>query len=357
MKLVSPLLRRVVYPGLSQTGYLRRRLPAAPVTITYHGVLPDGYRPVDSCLDGNLVEADQLRNQIKLLKAHYEIISPDDFRVCCEDDVSLPARSVLLTCDDGLRNHLTSMLPVLQEARVQCLFFVTGVGSARSPAMLWHEQLYRHLLTAGNKVIITLPECGVFRAEGATAKYDLWIMLLDWLSAFGGVERQSLLAEIWRQLGQNDDDLTDENDPASCERFLRLNESELRRLAMAGMTIGAHTDSHPKLSRMRADLARQEMLHNRQQLETILGREVWALAYPFGDAESVSRRDMALAEACGFSCAFMNSEGPYAAHSHRFAFPRIHVTADTGMAELEARISGFDSSLRTAWRGLQERFA
>ena len=35
---------------------------------------------------------------------------------------------MLLTCDDGLQNTLTDMLPVLQELGLSCLFFVTGAS-------------------------------------------------------------------------------------------------------------------------------------------------------------------------------------------------------------------------------------
>ena len=40
MSLISPLLKRVVYPGLAKVGYLRRRNGVGPAVVTYHGVLP-----------------------------------------------------------------------------------------------------------------------------------------------------------------------------------------------------------------------------------------------------------------------------------------------------------------------------
>ena len=47
MKIVSPLLRRVVYPVLSSAGVFRR-IPPGLAVVTYHGVMPPGYVAVDA---------------------------------------------------------------------------------------------------------------------------------------------------------------------------------------------------------------------------------------------------------------------------------------------------------------------
>ena len=73
MKLVSPLLKHVVYPGLSKGGFLQCAAAAGPMVLTYHGVLPPGYKVVDPALDGNLVSTDSFREQLQLLKNRYQM--------------------------------------------------------------------------------------------------------------------------------------------------------------------------------------------------------------------------------------------------------------------------------------------
>src|SRR6266545_2911047 len=127
MKLVSPLLRHIVYPLLCGSGYFRRVADRGGLSIvTYHGVLPEGYRSTDSSLDANLVSAQTLRRQLRWLKANYNVISPEDVLAWLEQGGELAPRSVLLTCDDGLLNNLTEMAPILREEGLECLFFVTG---------------------------------------------------------------------------------------------------------------------------------------------------------------------------------------------------------------------------------------
>src|SRR5690349_3465613 len=124
MKIVSPLLKHAVFPGLAKSGYFRRRQGAGPAIVTYHGIMPQGYEIFDPDLDGSLVTAGSFRRQLKLLKDRFTVISPLQFLGWCEAAQDLPPRAVLLTCDDDLRNTLTDMVPVLQEHGLSCLFFV-----------------------------------------------------------------------------------------------------------------------------------------------------------------------------------------------------------------------------------------
>ena len=87
---------------------------------------PANYRSLDPALDGGLVTADMLRSQLRLLKSRYNVVSPDQVRRWMLQESELPPRAVLVTCDDGLENTLTEMLPILQEEKVPCLFFVTN---------------------------------------------------------------------------------------------------------------------------------------------------------------------------------------------------------------------------------------
>jgi peptidoglycan/xylan/chitin deacetylase (PgdA/CDA1 family) len=68
------------------------------------------------------------------------------------------------------------------------------------------------------------------------------------------------------------------------------------------MTIGAHTLSHPVLSRAPDDLAWREISESRIVLEKILRQTVWAFGYPFGNSATVTGRELRLAEQAGFRC-------------------------------------------------------
>jgi len=348
VRLVSPFLKHVVYPGLSKAGYLRRLSGTAPVVLTYHGVLPPEYKILDPGLDGNLVSAESFRCQIRFLKAQYNIISPAQFLLWCEARHELPPRSVLLTCDDGLQNCLYEMLPILQEFETECLFFVTGASLSDTPTMLWYEELYLIFLAAAERFALELPEIG-WRVEVAQSeKHSLWWELVRKLSQYNLSRRKTLLGRVRMQSGLADHwDAEYRKDPVFRRRFLTLTRSELHQLAAAGMCIGAHTRSHPMLSQSSPEEAWSEIFESKHKLEQFLGQETWALAYPFGDSTSVTSRELEMAARAEFKAAFVNVSGEPIS---RFALPRIHITHAMSLAEFEAHISGFHRSLQEWFR-------
>lgn len=352
MKFVSPFLKHAVFPGLAKMGYLRRRSDAGPAIVTYHGILPQGYKTFDADLDGGLVTADALHRQLQLLQRQYIVISPSEFLAWCEGKRELPARAVLLTCDDDLRNTLTEMVPILQEHGLSCLFFVTGASLSEVPAMLWYEELYLMLLAVKGSVALDLAH-SEFVAQSVTVpeKRRLWWNLVKYLSRYNLTERRKLLEEIRAQLRLSDDWSTALLTDPLRRRFLMLNQVELRALVDAGMEVGAHTLTHSVLSQLPAEEAWCEISESRQNLERAIGRPVWALAYPFGDAASVTQRECEMAERAGFTCAFVNSGGGLGAQMPRFALPRVHVTGTMNLAEFEAHVSGFYRSLRQRFMG------
>ncbi len=331
--------------------------PEGFAVINYHGVFPADHlssdaSSQDSFLEANLVRPGEFRKQLRFLKDRYHIVHPEEFRIWAEEGKPLPARAVLLTCDDGLLNTLTDMLPILQSEDVSCLFFVTSASCRENPGMLWYEELYRlmrnQLLTNED---LQLPADGVVRFDPADNFQARW---------WGTVQRASRLDAGTRSdwLDQLRDRVGPISDLRSERRWRLVNVAELRQLAAAGMSIGAHTRSHPILSLCSDEEARREISENRSELEQALGQRVWAFAYPFGNPSTVGEREVLLAREAGFSSAFLNvehwnvgrekTEQPDEPASNRFAVPRIHVTLNTTLPEFAAHLSGLHTRLQLA---------
>jgi len=370
LRFVSPALKHLVFPALSKSGYLRYAAGDGPAVVTYHGVFPAGYEIRNSFLDGNLVHAGALRCQLRLLKRRYHVITPEEFLRWSElrlseeksgggksshekrlaEKQALPPRSILLTCDDALRNTLTEMVPILREFGVSCLFFATGASTELTPSMLWYEELYLMLLDAAEPIALDISEAGIsinIVSQWRKIRHAFWWSLVGNFSQFSAQSRRTFLNRIQQQLRLAENWRSKFVDDARlAARFLTLHKSGLQQLAAAGMGIGAHSLSHPILARASDDLAWQEISASKTVLEKALGQPVWAFGYPFGNGATVTRRDVKFAEQAGFRCAFMNTGGGFGATNYRYAIPRVHVTADMSLSEFEANISGFYRSLR-----------
>ena len=132
----------------------------------------------------------------------------------------------------------------------------------------------------------------------------------------------------------------------SSDRSRLLSNTELKQLADAGMSIGAHTRSHTVLSVCSDEESRREIQDSKNDIERVLGQSIWAFAYPFGGPATVGERELRLAQEAGFSCAFVNVEHWDTACSNPFAVERTHVTSDMTLSELAAHLSGIHKRLQ-----------
>jgi peptidoglycan/xylan/chitin deacetylase (PgdA/CDA1 family) len=345
MKLVSPLLKRVVYPCLSSARVLQRHAKDRELSVvTYHGVLPDGYQSLDAEMDGSLVSASSFRRQLRFFKSNYNVIHPIQFHDSLNSDATLPKNALLITCDDGLLNNLTDMLPVLLEESVACLFFVTAESLRPERRMLWYEQLYLMIrLSSDPTDVARLYSFLGETAHDTVSPRALWWQLVKLWSSHPADKRVALLEDVRGRLRLDQDWMSRLiASPPAQRRFTLLTLSELLTLAAAGMEIGSHTLSHPMLSRASQQTAFEEISESRCLLEEVIQKPVWAFAYPFGDPDSVTAREIDMAQSAGYRCAVLNCETSSAS---RFAMSRLHMTADMSVPEIQAHLCGFHATL------------
>ena len=119
---------------------------------------------------------------------------------------------------------------------------------------------------------------------------------------------------------------------------------ELRELAARGIDIGAHTASHPHLTRLSDAELNAELRSSRRRIEDELGRPCRLLAYPYGEYDE---RVAAAARAAGYDAAFtlLAPRSP-----SRYALPRVGVYRRDGGARLMLKTSA-------AWAAGQRRLA
>ncbi len=84
---------------------------------------------------------------------------------------------------------------------------------------------------------------------------------------------------------------------------LMLSWDDVHALTGLGVTIGAHTVSHPILARLAPDEARAEIEGSRDMIAAACGRRPLAFAYPNGKAEDYGGAVGRLVREAGFSCA------------------------------------------------------
>ncbi|HCX34484.1 MAG TPA: polysaccharide deacetylase [Rhodocyclaceae bacterium] len=101
-----------------------------------------------------------------------------------------------------------------------------------------------------------------------------------------------------------------------------LSAGALRELGSAGITVGSHTLSHPRLTELSAGEAAREIRESKLRLEDLLGEPVRYFAYPYGLYDETVKRTVAEA---GYRAACSTRPGFNRQDEDRFALRRIDV--------------------------------
>jgi peptidoglycan/xylan/chitin deacetylase (PgdA/CDA1 family) len=342
---MSSPLHRFVYPFLDSLGFFNLWTSRTNTlrVVTYHGVIPNKRGSQFYELDGNFVTPEQLRDQILAFQKDFDFITPAEAHDWALQKTKLPKRALLLTCDDGLANNVSEMLPVLIDTNSKAIFFCTSEFSSDEPKHLWHEELYAVLASAPPDRIHSVLD----RTENKSPDdlYARWWELVNQLGKLPKGERQKEIDSLARSAGVNIRTLFDFEWGQMRHRL--MTKEEIRKLRDAGMTIGSHTVSHAMLATMAEKDALTELQDSKSILEEVIQDQVWALSYPFGGLSDAGQREWDLATRAGYAFGVMNvpMKG-----SGLLNWGRVNSGAGSSIPSLKASLSGFHDFLKQILR-------
>jgi peptidoglycan/xylan/chitin deacetylase (PgdA/CDA1 family) len=128
-----------------------------------------------------------------------------------------------------------------------------------------------------------------------------------------------------------------------------MSPSQVREMAAAGVSIGAHTRTHPDLRRCDPAELEEEVRGSKEDLEDLLGHPVSAFAYPTGLYDA---RTVRAVESAGFTSAVTTHRGFWTRSSPVFEIPRSFVETGLSDATFEAAAAGGLSFLGPVDRAL-----
>lgn len=224
---------------------------------------------------------------------------------------TIPPRALAISFDDGYADNEELAAPILKRLGLSATFFVaTGFLGG---GCMWNDRVIESIRTCEDDEL-DLSALGLAHHSltSAAARRRAIIAVLTGIKHFEPSRRQGLtdaIAEL-----------------ASAKQLPRLmmRPQQVRSLRELGMDVGAHTISHPILTRLSAADALAEIAGSKEELERVLGEPVRLFAYPNG----VPGQDYAAVHAkivrdCGFNAAVSTAWGAASALSDRFQLPRF----------------------------------
>jgi peptidoglycan/xylan/chitin deacetylase (PgdA/CDA1 family) len=135
--------------------------------------------------------------------------------------------------------------------------------------------------------------------------------------AFPVLQRYGMSGTVFLMIGGDDRASRDRLPPF--EERTTLSWPEIREMQRAGMEFGAHTLTHPDLTRLAPERVAFEMRESRDRIADAVGTAVRTFAYPFGRFDAVSQR---IAQEY-FSCACADTLGQVSRRSDPYALERV----------------------------------
>jgi peptidoglycan/xylan/chitin deacetylase (PgdA/CDA1 family) len=230
------------------------------------------------------------RDQIAYLTRHYEVIPLRTLVDCLEAGRAPPARSVVVTLDDGFRDNVEAALPILDDFGVKATIFVV-TQSLTDGRLPWSQRLgfaFQHTSITSLRHAWLSPDETLLPDEPSRRRAYLHVKRR--LVAEPRESRDAHIEAWARTLAV---DLPDD----------RMMTWDHARTALDhGHEIGAHTYSHALLAAVTADEARTEMLRSRTDLAERLGLEHPPFCFPGGSTTAELRE---VARALGFRATFL----------------------------------------------------
>jgi len=250
---------------------------------------------------------------------------------------TLKPGAVAITFDDGYANNLYEAKPLLERHGVPATVFVTSgmVGRQRE---FWWDELEAILLAPRD-----LPQALRLEIGGQTHEWNSIEAARDFLKQSRSNEvqgpwkgqpnsRHAFYFSVWEKLKPLNalvrEKLLDEirawagNLSGPRDSHRPLTDDELRALDGGAVEIGAHTVSHPSLTKHSPNVQKQEIRESKCWLEDSLGRSVGAFAYPYGDH---SRATAALVAQAGFELACTTQATAVSSGDSPYKLPRIAI--------------------------------
>jgi hypothetical protein len=181
------------------------------------------------------------------------------------------------------------------------------LGNGRAP--FWWDELYRAIIHTEAREL-SLPGTGIWPLHSSAQRGQAFLEVKSYFKTLGHGQTMALVDQLLQRL---------EVEPQAEPAFLSW--EDVCRMSNQGLYVGAHTRSHPLLSRITLEEARQEIVGSQEDIQRQVGR-VWPIfAYPSGHPADLRAELMMILQQEGFRLAVTMIEG----HNVMGRTPPLHL--------------------------------
>jgi peptidoglycan/xylan/chitin deacetylase (PgdA/CDA1 family) len=268
-----------------------RRAARAITVLTYHRVDDPARRPQ---LDPALLSAApaEFERQVAYVAERCSALSLPELLAIRRGQAEAPEHAVLVTFDDAYRDFAENAWPILRDHGVPATLFVPTAYAADRDRRFWWDRLHAAFAASNRGAVRT--SLGTIALGGPAERLEAHRRVAREVGARPHADAMRLVDEVVSELGSVD--------PGAAV----LSWDALRVLSGEGVALAAHTRTHPRLDRLPAAEAADEVRGSLADLEREVGSAPAAFAFPQGGHSGAA---VAAVEAAGVEVAFTTVRG------------------------------------------------
>lgn len=252
--------------GMEQRGHLRRVRKAKYVVLTYHRVGTRGI-PLYCTLSRWLFE-----EQMRYLAGNCRVISVRQMVAELEKPQN-SGQAVSITFDDGYLGTYREAYPILRKYNLPATVYLPA-AAIETGNILWYDRIFLGFQKAPSKLTVDLNRPQTYALATFAERIEAATAVVTYLRSRPDGERQQWCKDFESRVPLSASD--------TCGAMVTW--EQVREMQRGGVDFGAHTMTHPVVSRLHPEELRREVAESKWLIEQRLRAPIETFAFPFGKA-------------------------------------------------------------------------
>ncbi|WP_405198350.1 polysaccharide deacetylase family protein [Christiangramia sp. LLG6405-1] len=252
----------------------------------------------------DIIDPLNFENQIRWLKANYNLIDIEELKDYLSNRKSLPSKSLLITLDDGDRSVFQYALPIFRKYQVPaCLFVISDLIDTRK---------------------------------------DFWWDTIKKNEVKNGLSNSEIMKIINTNKRSSNRDRVEFLKKYSLTQHHQLTTAEIEELIESRVHIGNHSHTHPMFDKLEQNELHDELTNVRTFFDLNKIGDYSVFAYPNGNYTEITEK---LLIENNIEIAFLFDHKINNRRINPLRISRIAVDSDNSMAEFKSKVSGLHPTI------------
>ncbi len=222
------------------------------------------------------VHRDIFEQQIIFLKNNFHLITLDNLIKTYRQCESFPKNTIVITVDDGYSDFYEIAFPILKKHNIPATFFIT-TRFIDGDFWLWPDSV-RYILEHSNSIDLHKISGNLEYTTKRMTKRDkqtVWGIIINFLLSIPEDEKKHWLTEFAQLQNVEFPD-------KPIEGYRAISWTQVKELSINNIEIGAHTQSHPSLARLKEAQLAEEILGSVETIQNKIGQRPTSFCFPNG---------------------------------------------------------------------------